>query len=159
LNPETGKPTARLEIVKATDLARLTHEAWKAEREKMIKICAGCHSGQFALRQLEAGDLMIQHADRLMAEGIEIVAGLYKDGIIKKPEHYSFAYPDFLYFKQTGDSYIDQVLFTMYMKYRMRTYQGVFHANPDYSYWYGWAAMTKSLGEIKELDRTMRATH
>ncbi|MBT3367795.1 MAG: hypothetical protein HN416_11620 [Nitrospina sp.] len=25
--------------------------------------------------------------------------------------------------------------------------------------WYGWAAMTKSLGEIKELARTMRAMH
>jgi len=94
-----------------------------------------------------------------MAEGIEIVGRLYKDGIIKKPDHYPFAYPDFFYFKRTGSSYIDQVLFRMYMKYRMRTYQGVFHANPDYAYWYGWAAMTKSLGEIKELDRTIRATH
>ena len=159
LNPENGKPTARLEIVKAADLARLTDDAWKTEREKMVKTCAGCHSGQFARRHLETGDQMIQNADRLMAEGIDIVAKLYKDGIIKKPDHYPFAYPDFMYFKRTGGSYIDQVLFRMYMKYRMRTYQGVFHANPDYAYWYGWAAMTKSLGEIKELARTMRATH
>ena len=43
LNPETGKPTAWLEIVKTADLARLTDEAWKTEREKMIKICAGYH--------------------------------------------------------------------------------------------------------------------
>jgi hypothetical protein len=105
------------------------------------------------------GDRMIKNADRLMAQGIKIVAALYKDGIIKKPDYYPFAYPDFLYFNQTGGSYIDQVLFRMYMKYRMRTYQGVFHANPDYVYWYGWAAMTKSLGEIQELARTMRATH
>ncbi|MBW1798333.1 MAG: cytochrome C, partial [Deltaproteobacteria bacterium] len=159
LNPETGEPTARLKVVKAFDMARLTEDAWKTEREKMVKTCAGCHSGQFARRHLETGDQMIQNADRLMAEGIEIVARLYKDGIIKKPDHYPFAYPDFFYFKRTGDSYIDQVLFRMYMKYRMRTYQGVFHANPDYAYWYGWAAMTKSLGEIKELDRTMRTTH
>jgi hypothetical protein len=41
----------------------------------------------------------------------------------------------------------------------MRTYQGIFHSNPDYAYWYGWAAMTKSLNEIKELEKTMRATH
>jgi hypothetical protein len=47
----------------------------------------------------------------------------------------------------------------MYMKHRMRTYQAHFHVNPDYAYWYGWAMMTKDLGEIKELDRTMRATH
>ena len=159
LNPKTGEPTARLEVVKTAEMARLTEDAWKTEREKMIRTCSGCHAGQYARLQLEMGDRMIKHADRLMAEGIEIVARLYKDGIIKKPDHYPFAYPDFFYFKRTGGSYIDQVLFRMYMKYRMRTYQGVFHANPDYAYWYGWAAMTKSLGEIKELDRTMRKIH
>ncbi len=159
LNPETGKPTKRLEAVKAFDMARLTREAWKTERERMLKTCAACHSSRYARLQLDMADQMIETADRLMAQGIDIVAGLYKDGIIKKPDHYPFAYPDLLYFKQTGGSYIDQVLFRMYMKYRMRTYQGVFHANPDYAYWYGWAAMTKSLGEIKELARTMRAVH
>jgi len=159
LNPETGKPTARLEIVKAADLVRLTEKAWKTEREKMIKTCTACHAEQYARQQLEMADQLMKNADRLMAQGIKIVAALYKDGMIKKPDHYPFAYPDFLYFKQTGGSYIDQVLFRMYMKYRMRTYQGAFHANPDYAYWYGWAAMTKSLGEIKELARTMRATH
>jgi hypothetical protein len=56
-------------------------------------------------------------------------------------------------------SYIDQVLFEMYMKNRMRTYQAFFHVNPDYAYWYGWAMMVKDLGKIKELDQTMRATH
>jgi hydroxylamine dehydrogenase len=111
------------------------------------------------------GDSMIQKTDRLMGDAIEIVAGLYRDGIIEKPEDYSFAYPDFLYFMRTGGSsmdnlsYIDQVLFEMYMKYRMRTYQGFFHMNPDYAYWYGWAMMVKDLGEIKELARSMRETH
>ncbi len=158
LNPETGEPTARLEAVKAADLARLTQEAWQTEREKMIKRCKKCHAEQYAREQLEMGDSMMQKADRLMAEAIEIVAALYKDGIIKKPDHYSFAYPDFLYFMQTGDSHIDQVLFEMYMKHRMRTYQAFFHVNPDYAYWYGWAMMVKDLGEIKELAKTMRAT-
>jgi hypothetical protein len=93
------------------------------------------------------------------------VAALYKEGIIEKPKNYAFAYPDFLYFMRTGGgdmgqmSHIDQVLFEMYMKDRMRTYQGFFHVNPDYAYWYGWAMMTKDLGEIKELAKTMRATH
>jgi len=158
-NPETGEPTARLEVVKGFDMARLTEDAWKTEREKMIRTCSGCHAGRYARLQLEMGDRMMKHTDRLMAKGIEIVARLYKDGIIKRPDHYPFAYPDFFYFKRTGGSYIDQVLFRMYMNYRMRTYQGVFHANPDYAYWYGWAAMTQSLGEIKELDRTMRKIH
>lgn len=165
LNPETGKPTPRLEAVKAVDLARLTEESWKTEREKMIKICGDCHSERYAREQLEMGDSIIQKADRLMAKGIETVAALYKDGIIKKPENYAFAYPDFLYFMRTGGgnmdhaSHIDQVLFQMYIKHRMRTYQGFFHANPDYAYWYGWAMMTKDLGNIKKLAMTLRATH
>ena len=107
----------------------------------------------------------MQKADRLMAVAIEIVAGLYRDGIIKKPADYAYAYPDFLYFMRTSGSdihnmsHIDQVLFQMYMKHRMRTYQAFFHMNPDYAYWYGWAMMTKDLGEIQELAHTLRAVH
>ncbi len=155
LDPE-GKPTARLDIVKAADLARLTEEDWQAERKKMIKICKKCHSEKYARGELEKGDQMIRKADRLMAEAINIVAALYKDGILKKPAHYTYAYPDFLHFYQTGGSYIEQVLFKMYMKHRMRTYQGVFHANPDYAYWYGWAPMTKDLDEVKKIAEDLR---
>lgn len=165
LNPETGEPTPRLEAVKSVDMVRLTEEAWRNEREKMLKRCSQCHSPQYAREQLEMGDSIMKKADRLLAEAIQIVAGLYKDGIIKKPENYPFAYPDFLYFMHTGGgdtkslSYIDQVLLQMYMKHRMRTYQAFFHVNPDYAYWYGWEMMIKDLGEIKELAQTMRATH
>jgi len=165
LNPETGKPTGRLDAVKAVDLARLTEEAWQTEREKMVATCKKCHSESYARTQLEMGDSMMQKADRLMAQGIDEIAGLYKDGILVKPDNYSFAYPDLLFFMRTGGgkleqaSHIEQVLFQMYMKHRMRTYQGVFHANPDYTYWYGWAQMTKDLTEIKDLAKIMRATH
>jgi hypothetical protein len=158
LNPLTGEPTGRLDVVKAADLARLTEEAWQTERDKMISRCKQCHAEKYAREQLAMGDAIMQKADRLMAQAIETVAALYKDEIIKKPDHYTFAYPDFLYFMQTGGSYIDQVLFQMYMKHRMRTYQAFFHVNPDYAYWYGWAMMVKDMAEIKELARTMRAT-
>ncbi|UCF72062.1 MAG: cytochrome C [Deltaproteobacteria bacterium] len=155
LDPE-GKPTARLDIVKAADLARLTEEDWKIEREKMIKQCKKCHSESYARKELERGDQMVKKADRLMAEAINIIADLYKDGILKKPEHYTYAYPDFLQFYQTGGSHIEQVLLKMYLKHRMRTYQGGFHVNPDYAYWYGWAAMTKDLAEIREMAVDLR---
>ena len=155
LDPQ-GKPTARLEIVRAADLARLTEEDWRAEREKMIKTCKKCHSEKYARGELERGDQMIKHADRLMAEAIKIVADLYRDGILKKPDHYTYAYPDFLHFYQTGGSHIEQILLKMYLKHRMRTYQGCFHMNPDYAYWYGWAAMTKDLVEIKQMAEDLR---
>jgi hydroxylamine dehydrogenase len=34
--------------------------------------------------------------------------------------------------------------------FRMRTFQGTFHANPDYALWYGWSEMQRHLTEIKE---------
>ena len=110
LNPETGEPTARLEAVKSADMVRLTEEAWRTEREKMIKVCSTCHSERYAREQLNMGDTMMMKADRLLADAIDIVAGLYKDGIIKKPEHYAFAYPDLLYFMHTGGRYQQALL-------------------------------------------------
>jgi hypothetical protein len=165
LNPQTGKPTKRYDTVKALDFVRLTQESWEKEREKMIKTCNKCHSINFARKQLERGDIMMKKADRLMADAINIVAGLYEDGILTKPDNYPFAYPDFFYFMRTGGgnldqaSHIEQVLFQMYMKHRMRTYQAFFHVNPDYAYWYGWAMMTKDHAEIREEAETMRATY
>lgn len=165
LNPETGKPTDLLDTVKALDLARLTGDAWQQERNKMIGICSQCHSKSYVTEQLRMGDSMIRKADRLMAEAIKIVAGLYRDGIIQKPETYPFNYPNLLFFMRTGGgdtkklSAIDQTLLEMYLKHRMRTFQGFFHVNPDYAYWYGWSAMVKDLGEIQETAKIMRATH
>lgn len=165
LNPKTGQPTARLDAVKALDMVRFTEEAWQKERKKMIKVCHGCHSEHYVMEQLSMGDTMMKKADRLMADAIETVAGLYRDGIIEKPEAYTFPYPDFFYFMRTGGgkmkqlSHIDQILLKMYLEHRMRTFQAFFHVNPDYAYWYGWAAMVEGFGEIKELAINMRAIH
>jgi len=169
LNPETGEPTAILDAVKAVDMARLDQASWQEERDKMLKICSGCHSAKYAQEQLDAGDSILTKADRLMAEAIETVAALYQDGIIKQPAGYPFNYPFILALMHTNGanwdqnlddlSYVDQVLLQMYFKHRMRAYQAFFHINPDYAYWYGWNMMTQDLGEIKELDKSMRARH
>ena len=165
LNPETGKPTDLLEVVKKLDMARLTQESWQVQRDKMIKICAQCHSKTYARKQLEMGDEMLRKSDSLMARAIDIVAGLYRDGVIQKPKTYPFNYPNLFFFMRTGGgnlnklSHIDQILLKMYLKHRMRTFQGFFHINPDYAYWYGWAAMVEDLGKIEETARLMRATH
>jgi hypothetical protein len=149
LDPE-GKPTARLEAVKAADVARLTQEDWQNERDKMITICGDCHSENYVRAELAKGDDMIKHADRLLAEAIEIIAGLYADGILPKPANYAHPYPDLLTFHD-APTVIEQRLFVMHLKHRMRTFQGTFHANPDYALWYGWSEMQRDLAEIKEL--------
>ncbi|MEJ2494843.1 MAG: multiheme c-type cytochrome [Ignavibacteriaceae bacterium] len=157
LDPD-GKPTKRLDVVKAADVARLDQESWQAERDKMVKTCGNCHSENFAKLELEKGDNMIKEADHIMAEGIRIVAGLYKDGILTKPESYAYNFPDLLTFHDAS-SVIEQKLFVMFLEHRMRTFQGTFHANPDYALWYGWSEMVRDLAEIKELAEQMRLNH
>lgn len=157
LDPD-GKPTALVDTVKAADVARLTQEDWQRERDKMIKTCNQCHSGNFARQQLKQGDDMIRNADHLMAEAIQIVAGLYRDGVLPKPKNYAYAFPNLLTFHD-APTVIEQKLFVMYLEHRMRTFQGTYHASNDYAMWYGWSEMQRDLTEIKELAENMRRNH
>ncbi len=154
LDPQ-GNPTARLDVVKAADVARLDQASWERERNKMIKACSECHSENFARAELKKGDEMIKQIDHLMAEAIRIVANLYEDGVLKKPENYAYPFPDLLTFHD-APTVIEQRLFIMFLKHRMRAFQGTFHANPDYALWYGWSEMRQDLTEIKEMAEQMR---
>ena len=150
-----GNPTGRLDAVKAADIARLTQEDFDRERNKMINTCNQCHSKNFASEQLKRGDDMIREADHLLAEAIRVIAGLYEDGTLKKPETYAANFPDLLTFHD-APTVIEQTLFEMHLKHRMRAFQGVFHANPDYALWYGWSEMKRDLTEIQTLAAEMR---
>ncbi len=154
LDPE-GNPTARLEVIKQADVMRLTQEDWQRERDKMLRTCNQCHSSNFARAELEKGDQMIQETDRLLAEAIRLVAGLYKDGVLEKPENYPYAFPDLLTFHDAPTS-IEQRLFVMHLEHRMRAFQGTFHANPDYALWYGWSEMRRDLTEIRTKAEELR---
>ncbi len=156
LDPE-GKPTARLDIVKEQDLCRLTEESFREQRAKMLANCNQCHSGNFARKELEKGDAMIRQADQLLAEAIRIVSGLYKDKLIAKPDSYVHDFPDLLAFHEAPTA-IEQKLFAMFMEYRMRTFQGSFHMNPDYTLWYGWSKLKQSLTEIKSMEKQLRSS-
>ena len=149
---QKGNATGRLDAVKAADIARLTKEDFG---NKMIAICNQCHSKNFATEQLSRGDDMIRETDQLLAEGIRTIAGLYKDGILEKPATYTEDFPDLLTFHD-APTVIEQRLFEMHLKHRMRAFQGVFHANPDYALWYGWNEMICDLTEIRTLAAEMR---
>jgi hypothetical protein len=154
LDPE-GKATPRQQTIKAIEMLRLTQEAWEKERDKMVKACSACHSISFAREELAKADKMIREADLVMAEAILIVAGLYKEGILQKPKNYAYPFPDVLSIHDSP-TLIEQKLYIMFMEQRMRTFQGAFHANPDYTLWYGWSAMQTSLLEIKTMAEEMR---
>jgi len=44
----------------------------------------------------------------------------------------------------------------MFLEHRMRAFQGAFHANPDYAFWYGWSELVQDLAEIKAMAGEMR---
>lgn len=145
----SGKTIPRFEAVQSADMIRVTDEDWQAERDQMTKVCNDCHSINFARAALEKADLVVRESDRLMAEGIRIVAGLYQEGILKKPDINSYAFPDVLALHDAS-TVIEQKLFQMLHEYRMSAFQGAFHANSAYCFWYGLSAMQRGLAEIKE---------
>ena len=154
LDPQ-GKPTARLDVVKAAQVARLTQEEWQQQRDRTIATCNQCHSRNFAEAELAKGDDLIRAADHLMAEAIRTVAALYQDGVLRKPRDYAHAFPDLLTFHD-APTVPEQKLFVMFLEHRMRAFQGAFHANPDYALWYGWSEMVRDLAEIKEAAADLR---
>lgn len=139
-------------------MARLTQEEFDAERAKIIEACSDCHSESFAKAELAKGDDLIREVDHLLAEAIRVIAGLYADGILEKPEGYAYAFPDLLTFHDAPTP-IEQRLFEMHLKHRMRAFQGAFHANPDYALWYGWSEMVRDLADIQEMAEEMRIHH
>ncbi len=151
-----GKPTPRLDVVKAANMARLDKASWDKERASMEKICQQCHSLNFAKENLKNADLMIKASDKIFAEAINVVANLYRDGVIKKETNQAtFPYPDLLTFYEVRTP-IEQSLYVMFMDFRMKTYQAAFHGMPDYTTWYGYAEMKKTLVEIKDMAAQMR---
>ena len=154
LKPD-GNPGERFDLVKEMEVMRLTQEDWGKERDKMVKTCRQCHSAKFANGELEKGDKIIRETDIMLAEAIRIVANLYADGILKKPKNYAYPFPDLLSFNDAPTT-IEQRLFLMFKGHRMRTFQGTFHVNPDYTYWYGWSEMQRDLTDIKEMDQDLR---
>jgi hypothetical protein len=154
LDPE-GNPTARLQVVQDAKVANLTAEGFDKSRAQMLEVCSDCHSSAFAEGELAKGDQMIRETDRLLAEAIRIIAALYADGILEKPESYAYAFPDLLTFHDSPTP-IENRLFLMHLKHRMRAFQGTFHNNPDYALWYGWNEMQLDLTEIRAMAVELR---
>jgi hypothetical protein len=152
-----GNPTERLNVVSAGQVARLTAEEWQEQRDRMVAVCTNCHTPSYAEEQMELADQIIKEADKLMAEAVEIVQGLYRDGILDQPSDYP-PHVDLLRFYEVGTP-IEQQLFVMFLEHRMRTFQGAFHMNPDYMHWYGWAEMKRDLAEIRSQAAELRAAH
>ena len=99
---------------------------------------------------------LTRESDKLMAQAIDVVEGLYRDGIIERPKDRP-PHPDLLRFYEVKHP-IEQKLYVMFLEHRMRSFQGAFHMNPDYQHWYGWAEMKRDLYEIRQEAEGLRAS-
>ena len=151
-----GNPTPRLDVVKAADMARLTEEAFATERNAMVNKCKECHSETYVKKNMENADQMIKAADEIFSEAIELIAKLYSDKVLESTTNQAtFPYPDLLTFYEV-DTHLEELLYEIFMDYRMKTFQASFHLMPDYTTWYGLAKMKESLVQMKEIDKDLR---
>jgi hydroxylamine dehydrogenase len=143
--------------IKGTDLMRFTEEDWQKDRAKMVDICAQCHSATFAQQELRNGDDMIRDTDHLLAQALQVVSDLYKDGLLAPPAE-TRLYPWLTRF-DSPPSVIEHKLNDMYQLGRGRAFQGTFHSNPNYAVARGRAEMQADLDEIKDLAAQLRRDH
>lgn len=77
---------------------------------------------------------------------------------MQKPGEHPYAFPHVLTFHYAPTP-IEQRLFEMHLKHRMRALQGALHANPDYALWYGWSEMVRDLADIRAMAVDLRSHH
>ena len=151
------QPTERfVEIVVQAQAARGPEE-FNEIRTAMKANCNKCHSMGFVNEHFKASDEIIKAADREFAKAIAAVQGLYKDGILQKPEGWKYA-PDLLQYYDAKTK-IEQELYLIMLEYRQRTFQGAFHVSNDYMHWYGWAPLKTAVNTILEEEKKLRAEH
>ena len=156
LTPD-GKSTPRQKVLKIGLDPPMSHEQWQTERDRTLSVCTGCHARDFAQQNLEAADALAKDSDRLVAQAIDVVEGLYNDGILDRPNDRP-PVPDLLRFYDVKHP-IEEKLYAMILQHRMRSFQGAFHMNPDYQHYYGWAEMNRDLTEIRDEAAQLRASH
>jgi hypothetical protein len=126
------------------------------ERERMLDVCAGCHTRRFSAGALGDADAIQKEAKKLVDEGAALVTELDRLGLLEpapatRPPHpLSGARlelgPQMLY---EGLSRPEATFFRMKKFYYVTAYKGVFHQNPDYAHWYGNASLKLSLSELR----------
>lgn len=140
----------------ATNAVSQNRLQWQQQRNRMLAICGECHTTNYARLQLEAGDQAVRQADHLMAEGIRVVAGLYRDGILTNASAAPSGSPATLTLGRSFASPVEQKLFAMYLGYRMQPVRGTFHVHSDDALWSGWSELDRDMADIKFMALELR---
>lgn len=136
-------------------------ERMERERETMLRRCDACHMRRVSRRALEDADKIKQHADRLVAEAIRIVQGLYRDKLLDPMPEQRISHPTSGYafapaaaFENQSDA--ETLFFFLTQFAHSITFKSAYHQSPDYLQWHGIAALKARLDELRALDRRIR---
>jgi mono/diheme cytochrome c family protein len=144
-----------------------------AKRNEMVKVCVTCHSEDKARGYLESADAHKLAGDALVVEAREILAGLYKDklirpshaqvsaGLLPGPRYTAIDLPDGIAFHSPASLYFDVTpieheYFDMFFFSALKSYKGAFHMSPDYAWWYGYADVLGHLAIIRDHAERLR---
>jgi hydroxylamine dehydrogenase len=155
-----------------TDLAARPEN--QAKRREMVKVCLLCHAEDKARGYLASADAHKLAGDALVIEAREILAGLYRDGLIRPshaarsagllpgprftaielPEAAAEHSPTSLYYDVTP---IEREYFDLFFFSALKSYKGAFHMSPDYAWWYGYADVLGHLASIRDEAARLRS--
>lgn len=144
----SGEPEAKGVVL-------LSYEEWAEQRDQMIEVCGECHSRLFAKERMQEVDSIIMKADKIMADAIRIVDGLYSEGVLPRPSENPPSFPDLLASCKWPNP-LEEKLSTMFLKYRLIMLHGAFHTNPDFTTNNGWVKLRSGYEEIERMAQDLR---
>jgi len=140
-----------------------SREKVERERDAMIQRCLPCHGRRAARRALEDADAIKREADRLLAEAVRIVRGLYDDTLLDPMPEDRSPHPTaghalvlggpMLYENQ---SEAERIFFDLAKFGHAITFKGAYHLSPDHTHWLGMARLKASLEELRAEERRLR---
>jgi hypothetical protein len=132
-------------------IAELDRLGFQGERAKLAQVCRQCHASSFVREQLGQRDELIRQADALVASALREVAGLYRDGVLKKKGPGPF--PDLV--RWPSGSAPERRLGLMFFDHRARLMAHAFHMSPQAPRWM--AELLEDSAEVKRLVGDLRA--
>ena len=136
-------------------------ETVKREREVMLKRCDACHTRRVSRRALEDADRIKRHADQLLAEAVQIVQRLHRDGLLDPMPEERIAHATAGHAFAPAASYEnlsdpERIFFFLTLFSHSITFKSGYHQSPDYLHWHGIASLKSSLDELRALERRIR---
>jgi hydroxylamine dehydrogenase len=145
---EAGNPRAQVGVF-------LSYKEWEERRSRMLEVCGECHSRLFAREKMQEVDRIIMKADKVMADAIRIVEGLYTEKILPRPTEKPPRFPDLLGFHTSANG-LEERLLTMFFRNRLIMLHGAFHNNPDFATNDGWVKLKRGYHEIQNMAQELR---